>query len=208
MHVYSVTEKEFRPYGTIVRGLEVDKLLRTLDATTPAPRDGTVYVADDGGLDKLAVYKVLQDHVYGGLPIQIGYCNGTNSKLNCLEYHRGSEVNVSSSDFILLLATIGDFDGEKLSSSRVKAFKVPKGTAVRIYETTLHYAPCGDQFRVAVVLPKGTNTRRPGWRVAKTDEDPLLWANNKWLIAHAESPEAKQGAHVGIIGRNLDVRKD
>ena len=28
---------------------------------------------------------------------------------------------------------------------------------------------------------------------------------NKWLLAHAESGEAAQGAYVGLVGKNLDI---
>ena len=34
----------------------------------------------------------LKNNAYGGMPIQIGWCNGHNTKLNCLEYHRDSEL--------------------------------------------------------------------------------------------------------------------
>lgn len=42
----------------------------------------------------------------------------------------------------------------------MEAFRIPSGTAVELYATTLHYAPCNASdggFLVAVVLPKGTN---------------------------------------------------
>ena len=59
-------------------------------------------------------------------------------------------------------------------------------------------------FRVAVVLPKGTNTEKP--EILPTDpEDRLLWARNKWLLAHPESAEAAHGAYVGLTGENLDI---
>ena len=38
-------------------------------------------------------------------------------------------------------------------------------------------------------------------------EDKLLWARNKWLIAHPDSSEAKQGAFVGLSGINIDIAK-
>ena len=40
------------------------------------------------------------------------------------------------------------------------------------------------------------------------DEDKLLWARNKWLIAHPESSEAASGAYVGLTGKNLDIAVD
>ena len=168
--------------------------------------DGTVYVPSVPELEKLSVYSVISDHVYGGMPAEIGYCNGTNYKLNCLEWHRGSEVNVSSSSFVLLLAKIDEIVGGKLDTANVKAFRVPAGVPVLVYETTLHYAPCG-HFRVIVALPKGTNTDKPVIE-NRIPEDQYLWARNKWLIAHPDTAEAKQGAYVGLSGENIDISDD
>ena len=85
---------------------------------------------------------------------------------------------------------------------------MPAGTLVEVFATSLHYAPCcaggNDSFRVMVALPRGTNTDKPQIE-AKTPEDRLLWARNKWLIAHAESSEAADGAFVGLTGPNLEV---
>ena len=39
----------------------------------------------------------------------------------------------------------------------------------------------------------------------KNDEDGILWAANKWLLAHADSAEAAQGAKVLIKGVNTDI---
>ena len=35
-----------------------------------------------------------------------------------------------------------------------------------------------------------------------------MTARNKWLLAHAEAPEAQNGAYVGLVGKNLDIAKD
>ncbi|MDD7202494.1 MAG: DUF4867 family protein [Sphaerochaetaceae bacterium] len=207
MQIYRVTDNAFKEYGAIIEGLEVSQLLGRLDDSTESPDDHTIYVADDSALDSLPVFVDVRDRVYGGMPVQIGYCNGTNFKLNCLEYHRGSEVNVSSKDFILLLAKVSDVQGGKLDTSKVKAFLVPGGVVVQVYETTLHYAPCAENFRVVVALPYGTNTGRPVIQPVSF-EDRLLWARNKWLLAHKDAPEAKDGAYVGLVGANLDIQRD
>ena len=39
----------------------------------------------------------------------------------------------------------------------------------------------------------------------KNAKDKMLWAANKWLIAHKDTAEAKDGAHVGITGENIDI---
>ena len=145
------------------------------------------------------------------MPIQIGYCNGHNTKLNCLEYHRDSEINLGCTDFILLLAKEDDIVDGKLDTSKVKAFLAKAGQAVEVFATSLHYAPCsakaGDGFKVVIVLPKGTNGPVPAI-TAKNEEDKWMTACNKWLLAHAEASEAKDGAYVGLTGVNIDIAQD
>ena len=142
------------------------------------------------------------------MPIQIGCCCGHNGRLNCLEYHRDSEINVFAADAVLLLSSREQLVNNRLDTGLVRAFLVPAGTAVEIYATTLHYAPCGvdpeHDFQVSVILPRNTNTEIPRINPVSA-EDRLLWARNKWLIAHPDAPEAKDGAFVGLYGKNITV---
>jgi hypothetical protein len=145
------------------------------------------------------------------MPVQLGMCWGCHTRLNCLEYHRDSEINIGTTDFILLLAHQDEIENGLLDTARVKAFRVPAGVPVEVYATTLHYAPCHTDpargFRVAVALPKGTNTARPDF-APKSAEDRLLTARNKWLLAHPDSDEAKGGAVIGLTGENIDIKED
>ena len=47
---------------------------------------------------------------------------------------------------------------------------------------------------------------RPG--TGRNVLDKSLWARNKWLLAHADSSEAKDGAYVGLKGENIDIKDD
>ena len=211
MKIYSVYDPEFKPYGQIVTGLDeaVRQILAGL-AETPLP-EGVDYVPTEPKLQQLSAAAVVSDHCFGGMPVQLGWCNGHNTKLNCLEYHRDSEFNLGTEDFILLVAKQDEIVDGILDTAKVKAFKAPAGVLVECYATTLHYAPCsakaGQGFRVLIGLPLNTNTDyRPegGANVM----DSMLWARNKWLIAHPESSEAGQGAYVGLVGENIDIAAD
>ena len=208
MKIYSVFDPEFKAYGQIVTGLEdtVQEILTAL-ATTPCP-EGVDYVPFDPVLQELPAMKVVSDHCFGGMPVQMGWCNGHNTKLNCLEYHRDSEFNLGTEDFILLLARQEEIENGLLDTAKVKAFQVPAGVMVEIFATTLHYAPChadsAKGFRVLVALPWLTNTDRPVM-TNETPEDEILTARNKWLLAHPDSNEAKNGAKVGLTGINIDL---
>lgn len=207
MKIYSVLDKEFAPYGKVLEGYDTTALLKALDEKTPLP-EGVDYVMSCADLEYTDAFGALQNNAYGGMPIQLGYCNGHNTKLNCLEYHRDSELNIGSTDFILLLAKADDIVDGKLDTSKVMAFKAEKGQVVEVYETSLHYAPCsakkGEGFKVVIVLPKGTNGAVPAL-TAINEEDKWLTACNKWLLAHTESSEAQNGAYVGLVGENPDI---
>ena len=208
MKIQSVFDKEFATYGKVVEGYDFSSLLSTMEANSEKPSDSVIYVPSVDILESEPVFAELSSNCYGGMPIQVGYCNGTNTKLNCFEYHRDSEVDIAADDVVLLVARQQDIINGQIDSSNTEAFLCPKGTAVELYATTLHYAPCsakkGEGFRVIIVLPKGTNEAKPDITI-KNDEDKLLWALNKWLVAHKDTSEAKDGAHVGITGDNVDI---
>ena len=209
MKVYSVFDAEFAPYGKVLEGFDTTELLKKMNEI-PMPESGTAYEPGIASLEATSIFAEFSDRAYGGMPVQLGMCWGYNTKLNCLEYHKDSEVNIGTEDFILLLAREDEIINGELDTSVVKAFKAPAGTAVEVYATTLHYAPChvdaAKGFRTAVVLPRGTNTYTPEIEV-KSFEDKLLRARNKWLLAHAEASEAKDGAYVGLKGENIDLAK-
>lgn len=204
MKIYEVTDEAFSEYGRVIADVDFSELLETL-AQTPFPED-VVYVASEESLEALPVYEELTDKTYGELPIQIGYCNGHNRKLNALEYHRSSEVDVAGTELVLLLGRQQDITADfTYDTSLVKAFRVPAGTAVELYATTLHYAPCHaqeDGFQCAIVLPKDTNLelafRHEG------GEDSHLTAKNKWLLGHPEGG-LPEGSPMGLVGDNIEL---
>ncbi len=210
MEIFDVTSEEFKEYGKVLDGYNTQELLDIMKKYD-LPSSGTIYQASIPELEYCSIFGQFQNNQYGGMPIQIGMCWGKNTKLNCLEYHRDSEINCGTHDFVLLLAKQSEIENGSIDSSKVKAFKVKAGTAVEVYATTLHYAPCHtnekDGFHVLVVLPKGTNTEKPDIKNTNK-EDELLLARNKWLIAHKDSDEAKQGAYVGITGENIDLNNN
>lgn len=207
MEIKKVTAPSFRRYGRVVRNIDFTGLVEALNTKTPLPEE-VVYEPSVAELEALPVFAELQTKAYGELPIQIGYCNGRNYLLNALEYHRSSEINVAGTDAILLVGAQQDItDDFTYDTALVEGFLLPKGTAVELYATTLHYAPCsaGDHsFQVAIVLPRDTNLplekEHEGW------EDRLITAKNKWLIGHAQGG-LPEGSHIGLVGKNVDCRE-
>lgn len=214
MKILKVTDAAFKKYGRIVEHVDFSALTEAMK-NTPVPA-GVVYEPSVAELEALPVREQLSAVVYGEMPVQIGYCNGHNQLLNALEYHRDSEINVAATDAVLMLGCLQDVEADfTYDTAKVEAFLVPAGTAVEIYATTLHYAPCDPEdkgFQVAVILPKGTNypLSADHARVkagAAESEDALLAAVNKWLIGHAEGG-LDDTAFLGLKGKNLSLKED
>lgn len=206
MELKKVTDDSFRVYGKILESYDFSGLLRAME-DTPIPED-VVYVPGEKCLEAEPAAGELERRAYGGLPIQVGYCNGHNLKLNALEYHRSSEVDIAASDLILLLGRQQDIREDfTYDTENVEGFFVPAGTAVELYATTLHYAPCqaGEEgFRCVIVLPEGTN-HELDLAPAAEGEQKLMTAKNKWLIAHEDAGIA--GAFCGLKGENISLEQ-
>lgn len=204
MKIQNVTDASFRKYGKVLAGYDLAALIKEMKHT-PVPED-VVYVPSVEELEALDCAAELKNRGFGGIPIQIGYCNGHNKKLNAVEYHRCSEINVAVTDLVLLIGCQQDINDDfTYDTSKIEAFLVPAGTAIEVYATTLHYAPCHvseSGFQCVVVLPKGTNTDI-NFPLPKTGEDKLMTAKNKWLVAHEEA--AIEGAFNGLFGENITI---
>ena len=204
MEIKKVTDDSFSAYGKVLKGYDFSELLETMKST-PCPED-VVYVPGFAALESAAAADQLKKSAYGGLPIQIGYCNGHNQTLNALEYHRSSEVDIAASDLILLLGKQQDISEDYMyDTENVEGFFVPAGTAVELYSTTLHYAPCQaseDGFRCVIVLPEGTN-HELDFDTYDNGEEKLMTAKNKWLIAHEDAKI--EGAFCGLKGKNITL---
>lgn len=202
-----VTDIEFKPYGRVLN-LDTDAFVQTMEAKEKIA-EGVVYEPSDADLEKLPLFTQIQDEVFGELDVEFGYCNGYNNKLNAVEYHRSSEIDIAATDLILMLGRQQDIDysNNTYETKNIELFFVPKGTAIELYATTLHYAPCrqnNEEFRCGVVLPKGTNlplTKKPS---TNDGENQLLFAANKWLIGHKDSGVDKDGGFIGLVGENTE----
>ena len=81
---------------------DMTDLLKAMEHA-PLPLDEVIYEPSIEELEGQKIADEMKERAYGGLEIQIGYCNGNNKKLNAVEYHRSSELDIAVDDLILLL---------------------------------------------------------------------------------------------------------
>lgn len=218
VRILDVHSEEFKSYGRVIEGYDAGGLIDYMQRCTQIPEQGIVYVASVPDMEALPAAAELQKAFYGGMPVQCGYCNGRNSTYNGFEYHKGNEINVAVTDFMLVLGHSWDISADlTYSVDQAQPFFVENGTVIEMYQTTLHLSPLRTQdegFKGVVILPRGTNTplseeektaaRQAAARGDKEAE--LLLQRNKWVIAHPDrEPLIKQGAHPGVLGENKEL---
>ena len=112
-----------------------------------------------------------------------------------------NEFNVAVRELVLLLAKRSDVDeNNRLDANKIKAFYLAQGDMVEVFADTLHFCPCEvtvSGFSCIVGLQRGTN------HPLEDRKQGLLWAKNKWLLAHeANTSLVQRGGYPGIYGEN------
>jgi len=239
LHLASVYSDDFREYGRPISVQQdekaaVDELFmktyRLSNASGGDTSAGALYTADFPDLHHLDGFSWVQQHCFGGLPMEVGCCWGVNQQMNGMEYHKSSELLGAVTDLVLFLGKRSEMTKAGWESRYLKAFFVPGGSLVELYSTTLHLAPVsidGKPFCAVIMLPEGTNTElangaglsvsaesaesdRTAYEDVDDDVDTdidqrFLFMRNKWLLAHPDSQAAEKGAPVGITGPNVEL---
>jgi hypothetical protein len=212
LEIRSVDDPRFVRYGRVLKGYEADNVIVRARGILPQTAD-IVYEPSVPTLEEPADFNtVIEQKVFGGMPVQVGWCYGQNLRMGALEYHKGSEVNVCLTDVLLLVGHVQDISfGQEITydAGKVEAFYAPEGSVVELSPWNLHFAPInvrkGEQFATLVYLPLRTNEPLP-YEVEKVGESRLLFAINKWLIAHPDAEALiDQGAYAGITGDDIEV---
>ena len=201
---YDVSDKEYASFGRIITNLDTAEIIKTAEKIEN-PESGSAYLPSLADFEALKIAENIKNECFGTLPTQIGYCYGHSNFLNAAEWHFSSEINIAVTSLVLILGHVWDIKDGKIDSSRFKAFYIPKGTAIEVYATTLHFCPCEvskDGFGCVVGLPLETNTP-----LDNTPENPLLFRKNKWIIAHEENASLiNRGVVSGITGKNFEIK--
>jgi hypothetical protein len=218
MVIRTVDDPQLCKFGRIIPTEAFSGLIALADQITSIEEGANRYVASCPELEantatqSLAVY-------FGLMPIQVGYCNGTSSSLNGLEWHKSIEIDIAVTDLILFLGKRSDLSPEGyFDSSKLACFYLEAGTVLELLPEVLHYAPCRVHplgFKSIIALPKKTNEKLEAGeleavktRLATQDnlDARLLFMRNKWLIAHPEWVVlVEQGAFPGIKSENTHI---
>lgn len=202
--IKGITNLSFKKYGKIVTGYDFTEMIKLIEEKTPVPEEGILSVPSSELLEKTTVFKELENKYFGEISIQAGYCNGTNSKLNYLGFHRTNKIVIAVTDMVIFTGRTQDIIDNQYDLKRIEAYFIPEGVAVEIYSTTLHSIPCKMEvngFRCAIISVKGTE----GLINIDELEDNMLSSKNTWILAHEEYSDFNNKMQIGLIGENLEI---
>lgn len=204
IQIYSVYDREFVFFGRVIENLDTTEIVAVAEKFKN-PESGSLYTPREESFEKLPIAAKIKKEFFGTLPTQIGYCYGHNNFLNAAEWHFSSEINIAVTPLVLILGNIWDIENGKIDSSSFKAFYLPKGAAIEVYATSLHFCPCETEksgFGCVVGLPLDTNTP-----LDSAEENSLLFRKNKWIISHIDNENLKnKGVGAGITGTNYEIK--
>ena len=83
MKIYNINDASFKKYGKVLKNYKFDELLNLMENFDCG--ENVIYYPSVEKLENTNDMKILQNEVYGSMPIQIEYCNGHNNKLNALD---------------------------------------------------------------------------------------------------------------------------
>lgn len=206
----TIWDEAFRAYGRPIPA-DTAAFCQAAEAAVEWPEESSRYLAALPQLDEMPEADGFRAEYCGQLDAEFGFCWGHSDRMNALEWHTCSEFNIATRPLVLLLAKPADLEGGReqdlrLDAARVRAFYLAAGEMIEVYAGTLHFCPCEvsrqQGFGCVVVLARGTNLPLD----PAAPKSPLLWAKNKWLLAHEENrPLLERGAAGGIRGENWRI---
>ena len=202
IHIYTIHDEEFIPYGTPIKDVDTSDIVRVGEELLK--NGGAGYKAAVPEFEALEIHGIIRDRFFGQMPSQTGFVWGKNCRMNALEWHKNSEINVAVDDIVLLLGQLDEIKDGKYHSDKVKAFYLEKGEMAEVYATSLHFTPCTVKksgMGAVVGLPLGTNTA-----LDAPASDRYLRNKNKWLVCHFENKGMIDKGVEGIIeGANIEI---
>jgi hypothetical protein len=213
--ILRIDSSAFAQYGRVLKEIAVNELIDKADHLTEIPTEGNLYVADLDALHQEPQASVLGQY-FGFQEIEIGYCNGKNTTINGVEYHKSPELFIAVTDCLQFLTRFDRLkDFSTVDTLDAELFYFPKGSAVLIDPLVLHLSPCAvhkEGFKSIIVLPKQTNeplskAMMEAKRVSTDAETRILFKQNKWMLAHPERQQLiRNGVPIGLAGLNRGVQ--
>jgi hypothetical protein len=167
--------------------------------------DQAVYEPQIEALQDHPLVAQIQETVYAGQPVQVGWIYGNNASLDYLEYN-GVPITLVTAENVVIFAGAKsslDTSAATFDTENATAFYIPANTIVSFNPDTLHSAPIrvadGTGQLTAVIAPVGLGVDPA---TAGTGLDQALVAKDRWILAF---PGVGGGYFEGLTGNNTSI---
>jgi hypothetical protein len=201
-----VDDPKFEPFGAAHWDLDAKAYVEMVKSKFSGEKGKkAVYEPVVDGLADDPLIKQIQDTIYEGKPIQVGWVYGDNDALDYLEYNAGPVTLITTENALVFAGDKAELDPTNFTFDvkDTKAFFIPANAVVTLKPDTLHSAPIrvtdkAGQLTV-VILPEGTGVEKasPG-----SGMDQALVAKNRWIWAF---PDNLEGFFAGLTGSNKSI---
>jgi len=229
--IYSIDDGVFGMYGRKLEIIMDESIKEYMLNEAKFPKVGNTYVGSDKKLETFPLKNWVENNIYAGVPVQIGYCNGHISNINGFEFHQCSEVFVAITDCLLALISphkpVGSVKPYNIDECHL--FFIPEGTVLELYPLVGHFSPMRvheEGYKTMIILTKGTNESLDLSVQEKKDErqeedhsnqiesvnynmelKQKPFAINKWLYVHSDRMDlVEKGAYLHVYGDNSAIK--
>ena len=201
-----VDDPKFEAFGTAHWDLDATAFTQAMKSAFKGQMDTTaVYEPQVAALQDDPLVAQIQEKIYNGDPVQVGWIYGKNPSLDYLEYNGKPVTLVTTEPVVLFLGDKAKLDAAtwKFDVGNTTAFYIPANAVVTINPEVLRSAPIriadGTGQLTAVILPEGVGVgpASPG-----SGMDQALVATDRWIFA---LPGVPGGYYEGLTGKNKTI---
>ena len=99
---FTVFDDAFLEFGKVINDIDTTEIV-SVAKQFENPKEGSLYLPSEPSFEKLEIAKYIQNDLFGYMPTQVGYCYGYSNFLNATEWHTSSEINIATTDLVLIL---------------------------------------------------------------------------------------------------------
>lgn len=199
-------DPKFEPFGKVRWELDATEFAQSLKAAfTGQKGEQAAYEPAVAALQDLPLVAQIQETIYDGQPVQVGWTYGNNASLDLMEYNGVTVTLVTADPVVLFVGGKDKVDGTAgtFNTSDAVAIYIPENSVVELGPNTLRSMPVrvldATGQLTAVIVPQGV-----GIEAAQAGQgmDQALVAKDRWVFSLPETPG---GYFAGLKGSNIRI---
>jgi hypothetical protein len=201
-----VDDPKFDPYGKGHWDIDAkDFAAAVTKAFTGTMGTDVAYQPKVDALQNLPLVAQIQQSIYAGKSVQVGWMYGNNANMDFMELNNAPVTLIPVYNAVVFMAHKSDLDPTtfKLAVSKTQLFYLPANAVIELAPDTVH----SPAIRVAnatgeltvVIVPAGVGV---GSATKGSGIDQALFAPGRWVFGFSGN---KAGYFAGLDGNNINI---